>query len=129
MDLQEEKKLTYLFITHNMSVVKHISDNIMVMYLGTIAEMSPAKELFSKQLHPYTKGLISAIPIPDITVERQRVVMRGELTSPVNPAPGCRFAARCPYVRDICTQETPVLKEELPNHFVACHFCREINQL
>lgn len=128
-DLQVEKNLTYIFVTHNMSVVKHISDNILVMYLGCMAEMCQSKELFRKPLHPYTKGLLSAIPIPDITVKRERIIMTGELSSPINPKPGCRFASRCPYTKDICTKETPAWKEELPDHFVACHCCREINQL
>lgn len=128
-DLQEQQKLTYIFVTHDMSVVKHISDEILVMYLGCMAEKAPAKELFKWTLHPYTKGLISAIPVPDIDIERKTSIMSGELSSPVNPKPGCRFAARCPYTQDKCTKERPPLKEELPNHFVACHFCREINGL
>lgn len=128
-DLQKEKKLTYIFITHDMSVVKHISDDILVMYLGCMVEKAPSKELFKWKLHPYTKGLISAIPIPDIDIEKQETVMSGELSSPVNPKPGCRFANRCPYAKEICSQEQPPLKEELPDHFVACHFCREINGL
>ena len=128
-DLQRERKIAYIFVTHDMSVVKHISDDILVMYLGCMAEKSEAKELFRHPLHPYTKGLLSAIPIPDITVERKRVVMQGEISSPVNPKPGCRFAKRCPYAKDICFAEQPAFKEELPDHFVACHFCREINDL
>ena len=128
-DLQVEKNLTYIFITHDMSVVKHISNNILVMYLGCMAEMCESKTLFSTQLHPYTKGLLSAIPIPDITVKRERIIMQGELSSPINPKPGCRFAKRCSYAKEICTVESPKWKEELPDHFVACHFCREINNL
>ena len=128
-DLQKERNLAYIFVTHDMSVVKHISDDILVMYLGCMVEKSEAKELFKHQLHPYTKGLISAIPIPDITVERKKVVLQGELTSPINPKPGCRFAKRCPYAKDKCLTEQPEFKEELPNHFVACHYCREINNL
>ena len=128
-DVQRERKIAYIFVTHDMSVVKHISDDILVMYLGCMAEKSEAKELFRHPLHPYTKGLLSAIPIPDITVERKRVVMQGEISSPVNPKPGCRFAKRCPYAKDICFAEQPAFKEELPDHFVACHFCREINDL
>ena len=128
-DLQVQKKLTYLFITHDMSVVKHISDDILVMYLGCMVEKAPSKELFKRNLHPYTKGLISAIPIPDIDLEREETIMAGELSSPVNPKPGCRFANRCPYTREKCTSQSPPLKEELPNHFVACHYCREINDL
>ena len=114
---------------HDLSVVKHISDEIAVMYLGQCVERVPSKELFQNPLHPYIKALLSAIPIPDITVERKRVVMQGEISSPVNPKPGCRFAKRCPYAKDICFAEQPAFKEELPDHFVACHFCREINDL
>lgn len=128
-DLQEERKLSYMFITHDMSVVKHISNDIIVMYLGTIIEKSDSKELFKKTLHPYSKGLISAIPIPDIDIKKEENIMSGEITSPVNPKPGCRFAARCPYAEDICRQKVPPLVEELPNHFVACHKCRQINNL
>ena len=128
-DLQTEKNLTFIFITHDMSVVKHISDNILVMYLGCMAELCESKALFRRQLHPYTKGLLSAIPIPDITVKRERIIMQGELSSPINPKPGCRFANRCAYMQEICTVRTPEWKEELPNHYVACHFCREINNL
>jgi len=128
-DIQAEKNLTYIFITHDMSVVKHISDNILVMYLGCMAEMCESKELFRTQLHPYTKGLLSAIPIPDITMKRERIIMQGEISSPINPKPGCRFAKRCSYAQGICSVENPEWKEELPNHYVACHFCREINNL
>ena len=128
-DLQEEHGLTYMFITHNLSVVKHISHEIMVMYLGCQVEKCASKELFQNPLHPYTKGLLSAIPIPSIHVNRQRIVMSGEVTSPINPKPGCRFAARCPYATEICTQELPKVEEVLPQHFCACHRVREINQL
>lgn len=128
-DLQEQNELTYIFITHDMSVVKHISDDILVMYLGCMVEKSEAKDLFQNQLHPYTKGLMSAIPIPDITVPRKPVMLQGELSSPINPKPGCRFANRCSYAQERCFQEQPALKEELPGHFVACHYCREINNL
>lgn len=128
-DLQVEKKLTYIFVTHDLSVVKHISTDILVMYIGVMVEKSPAKELFVKPLHPYTKGLLSAIPIPSIHVEKKRVIMQGELTSPVNPKPGCRFFARCPYATDICKQKAPQYEEVLPGHFVSCHNVREINGL
>ena len=106
-----------------------ISDDILVMYLGCMVEKSEAKDLFQNQLHPYTKGLMSAIPIPDITVPRKPVMLQGELSSPINPKPGCRFANRCSYAKERCFQEQPALKEELPGHFVACHYCREINNL
>ena len=128
-DLQEEHGLTYMFITHNLSVVKHISHEIMVMYLGCQVEKCASKELFRNPLHPYTKGLLSAIPIPSIHVNRQRIVMSGEVTSPINPKPGCRFASRCPYATEQCTQELPKVEEVLPDHFCACHRVREINQL
>ncbi len=128
-DLQEEKQLTYIFITHDLSVVKHISDDIMVMYVGSMVEKCASKELFVHQLHPYTKGLLSAIPIPSINIEKKRVIMKGELTSPVNPKPGCRFANRCPYATEKCSQAQPELEEVLPQHFVACHHVREINGL
>ncbi len=128
-DLQQKNNLSYMFITHDLSVVKHISDDIMVMYLGCVVEKCPSKELFKNTLHPYTKGLLSAIPIPSIHVERKRIVMQGELTSPVNPKPGCRFAARCPHACDRCYTAAPALEEIRPNHFVACHRVRELNDL
>ena len=128
-DLQEAKGLTYIFITHDLSVVKHISDDILVMYVGSMVEKCPAKELFSHPYHPYTKGLLSAIPIPSINVEKKRIVMQGELTSPVDPKPGCRFAKRCPYATDKCFNTEPVYEEIEPNHFVRCHHVREINGL
>ncbi len=128
-DLQAEKRLAYIFITHDLSVVKHISDEIMVMYVGCVVERCPAKELFRQPLHPYTKGLLSAIPIPSIHREKKRIIMQGELTTPINPKPGCRFANRCPYAKEICTQEQPELEEIGEGHFVACHCVREINSL
>ncbi len=128
-DLQAEKKLTYMFITHDLSVVRHISDDIMVLYVGTMVEKCPSKKLFEKPLHPYTKGLLSAIPIPSINVKQERIIMQGELTSPINPKPGCRFVNRCPYAKEICHKEQPKYEEVLPEHFTACHFIREINNL
>ena len=128
-DLQEEKGLTYMFITHDMSVVKHISDDILVMYVGCMVEKCSADELFEHRLHPYTKGLMSAIPIPNIHIEKKRVIMQGEIQSPVEPKPGCRFAPRCPYADDCCRREMPPLEEVMPGHFVACHKVREINDL
>ena len=126
-DLQQEMGLTYMFITHNLSVVKHISDEILVMYLGKMVEKCEADELFEHTLHPYTKGLLSAIPIPVIAPRRERILLQGELSSPIDPKPGCRFAVRCPYCRDLCTREDPVIREVLPGHFVACHYVDEIN--
>ena len=128
-DLQDEKGLTYIFITHDLSVVKHISDDILVMYLGTLVEKCPSDDLFEYPLHPYTKGLLSAIPIPSIKAKRERILLQGELTSPVNPKPGCRFANRCAYCQARCRQEQPPIEEVLPGHFVACHCVREINGL
>ena len=128
-DLQEEKGLTYIFITHDLSVVKHISDNIMVMYLGCMVEKTSGEELFENQLHPYTKGLLSAIPIPVYGLKKERVLLQGEITSPVNPKPGCRFASRCIYATEKCRQCQPELEEVLPGHVVACHNVREINGL
>ena len=128
-DLQRDKGLTYMFITHNLSVVRHISHKILVMYLGCQVEMCDSKELFRQPLHPYTKGLLSAIPIPSIHEKREKILMSGEVTSPINPKPGCRFAARCPYAGEKCTQSLPVLEAILPGHYCACHYAREINQL
>lgn len=128
-DLQEEKKLTYIFVTHDLSVVKHISDDILVMYVGTMVEKCPSKELFRTPLHPYTKGLLSSIPVPNPHKRAERIIMQGELSSPVNPRPGCRFANRCRYARDICYQEMPDYEEVVPGHFVACHYCRQINAI
>ena len=128
-DLQEAHGLTYIFITHDLSVVKHISDDILVMYVGSMVEKCPADDLFERQLHPYTKGLLSAIPIPNIDLEKKRVILQGEISSPINPQPGCRFAKRCPHATDRCRTETPAWEEVLPRHFVACHHVREINNL
>lgn len=128
-DLQEERGLTYLFITHDLSVVKHISNDIMVMYVGCVVEKSPSRALFQMPLHPYTKGLLSAIPVPAIRQEKKRVVMNGEISSPIDPKPGCRFASRCPYAKPECLASQPPLEEVLPGHFTACHFVREINHL
>lgn len=127
-DLQEQQGLTYMFVTHDLSVVRHISDDICVMYLGQLVETSPSRELFKKPLHPYTKALLSAIPSTDIDHPHERIHLKGEITSPVNPKPGCRFAARCPYVCDKC-HEPQQLEELLPNHFVSCCRARELNEL
>ena len=128
MDLQEQRQLTYMFVTHDLSVVRHISDDICVMYLGQLVEKSPSKELFEKQLHPYTRALLSAIPSTDITHPMKRIHLNSEITSPINPKPGCRFAARCPYAKEEC-QGTQRMEELLPNHFVACCRARELNGL
>ena len=128
-DLQEERGFTYMFITHDMSVVKHISSSIVVMYLGHMVEKSGADELFERTLHPYSKALLSAIPEPNIHSTRERTILRGEITSPIDPPAGCRFAARCAYAQEACFKQTPALEEVLPNHFVACHRTRELNRL
>ncbi len=119
LDLQEERGLAYLFVTHDLSVVKYISDDIMVMYLGNMVEKAPSDELFAKPLHPYTQALLSAIPIPNIHVNDERIIMQGEITSPVNPKPGCRFMARCQYATEACSG-MQTLEEASPGHFVAC---------
>ncbi|MBE6018179.1 MAG: ATP-binding cassette domain-containing protein [Lachnospiraceae bacterium] len=128
MDLQDEKKFTYMFITHDLSVVKHISDEIMVMYLGQVVEKAPSDNLFEKPMHCYTKALLSAIPSIQ-NRHKKKEIIRGEITSPINPSPGCRFAARCEYAVDKCFERTPLLKEYEDRHFVACHRCRELNDL
>ncbi len=128
-DLQQERGLTYIFITHNLSVVKHISDDICVMYLGQLVEKCSSQELFRNNLHPYTKALLSAIPKPKIGANSQRIVLKGEITSPINPKPGCRFAPRCLYAKPECFQSNPSLEEVSKDHFVACHYVKEINGL
>ena len=128
-DLQQQSGLTYMFITHNLTVVRHIATEIMVMYLGCVAEKCETEELFDRPLHPYTKGLLAAIPEPDIHAPKSRGLLTGELASPINPKPGCRFAVRCPHADDRCRKQTPALKEELPGHWVACHRCAELNNL
>ena len=119
-DLQDNLDLTYLFITHDLSVVKYVSNDILVMYLGQMVEKAPADKLFKKPMHPYTQALLSAIPIPDPDLPMQRITMKGELTSPVNPEKGCRFAKRCPYATEACMGTDMVLTEEEPAHFVTC---------
>jgi peptide/nickel transport system ATP-binding protein len=127
--LQEEFALTYLFIAHDLAVVRHISDRIAVMYLGSIVEVSPADELYDDPLHPYTISLLSAVPIPDPEVERKRetILLAGDLPSPANPPPACRFHTRCPYVQPTrCTEDAPQLRKLAENHFVACHWAEDI---
>ncbi len=121
MDLQQDLGLTYMFITHNLSVVKHISEQIVVMYLGQVVEIADSDELFVSPQHPYTKALLSAIPVPDISMRNEAIeVIKGEITSPINPAPGCRFAARCPYAGDKCVGEDIQLKDLGNGHKCAC---------
>jgi oligopeptide/dipeptide ABC transporter ATP-binding protein len=119
-DLQGEFGLTYLFIAHNLSVVEHISDRVAVMYLGKIVELAPRRDLFANPLHPYTKALISAIPIPKPNLERERIILEGEVPSPLNPPSGCRFHPRCPVAMDHCSAEDPAFLEHKPDHYVAC---------
>lgn len=126
MDLQDKMGLTYMFVTHDLSVVRHISDDICVMYLGQLVETSPSKKLFERPLHPYTKALLSAIPSIDLDNPMRRVTLKGEITSAINPKPGCRFAPRCPYACEQC-YEPQVLEEIEAGHFVSCCRVREIN--
>ena len=120
-DLQKEFGLTYLFIAHNLSVVEHISDRVAVMYLGKMSELAGRFEIYKNPLHPYTKALMSAIPIPTPGLKRERIVLKGDVPSPLNPPPGCRFHTRCPIAGDICKQQEPVFEEKAPDHWVACH--------
>ena len=120
-DLQEQLGLTYIFITHDLSVVNHFANDIAVMYLGQLIEKAPSVTLFDNPVHPYTKALLSAIPVPSLRKKRQRVMLKGEISSPINPKPGCRFAVRCPYATDRCRTEEPKLVEIEKDHFVACH--------
>ncbi|MGN0293055.1 MAG: ABC transporter ATP-binding protein [Lachnospiraceae bacterium] len=126
MDLQEEYDLTYLFVTHDLSVVRHISTNICVMYLGQMVETAPTQELFDNPLHPYTKALLSAIPTVDIHNKTERILLKGEINSPINPKPGCRFAKRCPYATDQCSRPVE-LQEVTPGHFCSCCRVKELS--
>lgn len=127
-DLQEQRGLTYLFVTHNMSVVRHISNHICVMYLGQLVETAETEAVFQRPLHPYTKALLSAIPSSDIHKKVERIPMKGEITSPIDPKPGCRFAARCLYATERC-RESQTLVEAEPGHFVSCCRAKELNSL
>ena len=122
--LQQEMKLSYLFITHDLSMVKAISDRIAVMYLGSIVELAPAGALYADHRHPYTQALLSAIPIPDPDVEaaRRRVILTGDIPSPISLGQGCPFAGRCPQARPMCREQRPELREVAPGHLAACHF-------
>ena len=126
--LQESMGMAYIFISHNLSVIKHISDRVMVMYLGHVVELADKKELFANPSHPYTQALLSAIPSVDIHKKNKRILLKGELVSPINPKPGCRFAARCPYATEKC-KNPQTLEEVRPGHFVSCCRVRELNNL
>ena len=128
-DLQESRGFTYAFITHNLSVVKHISTDIMVMYLGMVVEKCSADELFERTLHPYSKALLAAIPEPVPGAARERPILRGEIVSPIEPKPGCRFAPRCEFATPECFERTPDLEEVLPGHFTACHNVKPLNNI
>ncbi|MGL4992460.1 MAG: ABC transporter ATP-binding protein [Sarcina sp.] len=121
MDLQEENNFSNLFISHDLSVVKHICHKIGVMYLGSLVEFSDKEELYENPLHPYTKALLSAVPVPDPTIKRERIILTGDIPSPANPPKGCKFHTRCPYAMDKCKKEEPIYKEVKTGHFVACH--------
>jgi oligopeptide transport system ATP-binding protein len=128
INLQRENHLTYLFISHDLSMVRHISDRVGIMYLGSLVELGASQDIFSSALHPYTKALISAIPEadPDSEKSRQRIPLEGEVPSPIDPPSGCKFRPRCAYATDRCAQEPPVLEEAAPGHFVACHYWRDL---
>ncbi|QOT00306.1 ATP-binding cassette domain-containing protein [Brevibacterium sp. JNUCC-42] len=120
-DLQEKRSLTYLFISHDLSVVEHLCTTIGVMYLGSFMEVAPREELFAHPQHPYTRALLSAVPVPNPTVRRERIVLQGEIPSPANPPSGCKFHSRCPYAIPLCSEQAPMYREVGPHHYVACH--------
>ena len=126
MELQHKLGLTYIFISHDLSVIKHISNDIGVMYLGQMIEKTTKKNIFTRPLHPYTVALLSAIPSTNVLEKKKKIILKGEISSPINPKPGCRFSPRCPFAEDICRQVNPELKEVEENHFVACHRCKEM---
>jgi len=124
MDSQEKNGFSYLFISHDLSVVKHISHKVGVMYLGSLIEVAPKTKLYENPLHPYTQALLSAVPIPDPTLRRDRIILKGDIPSPANPPSGCKFHTRCPYAMDVCSKEIPEFKNVGDEHFVACHLVK-----
>ena len=122
-ELQRKRGLTYLFVAHDMSVIRYISDRVGVMYLGSLVEVAETEELYRNNLHPYSKALLSAIPIadPEKAAQNKQILLEGEVPSPLNSPVGCKFASRCPYAKPICSEQTPAMKEAAPGHFVACH--------
>lgn len=127
MDLQKERAFTYLFISHDLSVVEHISTKVGVMYLGSMVELAPSKEMYKHPLHPYTQALLSAAPIPDPTIKRERILLKGDIPSPVNPPSGCKFHTRCPRAMDLCKEVVPEFKDRGKNHFAACHYVDQMD--
>jgi peptide/nickel transport system ATP-binding protein len=124
--LQNQFGLTFLFISHDLSVVRHISDRVMVMYLGKVVEIADKKDLFDTPLHPYTKALLSSIPVPNPVIKRERILLKGDVPSPINPPSGCRFHTRCPFATEKCKVEEPAIRELGTNHFVSCHYAEEM---
>lgn len=127
-DLQKEREYTYLFISHDLSVVRYVSDEVAVMYLGQVVEKAENIALFKEPLHPYTQALLSAVPVVDLDNKKKRILLEGDVPSPIDPPAGCRFAGRCAYRQDICTKETPLLNEIEPGHFVSCHFTKHLER-
>jgi oligopeptide/dipeptide ABC transporter ATP-binding protein len=125
-DLQEEFGLTYLFISHDLAVVEHVSDRLAVMYLGKIMELADSFQIYQSPLHPYTQALLSASPIPDPAFRRDRIILKGDVPSPIDPPPGCRFHTRCLYAEKVCRQQEPQLKEVREKHLTACHFAGSV---
>jgi len=127
LDLQNELGLTYLFVAHDLSVVKHVSDRVAVMYVGKLVEVAETKALYGQPLHPYTEALLSAVPIPDPRMRAERIILEGDVADPANPPSGCYFHPRCKYAQAICQEETPELREPQPGHFVSCHFVPDLS--
>ena len=125
--LQQEMDLTYLFVAHDLSVIKHICDRVAVMYVGKLVEVADTKKLYAQPKHPYTEALLAAVPLPDPRARKERKVLQGEVANPANPPSGCYFHPRCPYAKEICAIETPQLQDVGAGHQVACHFANELN--